>query len=115
MCDMHLVIFLAKKYKTEYRTSTQPNGIDRDVRYASCDFSGQEIQNRISHIDPTERTCSINAWYDALSHGLVWISRITRDALCSLPTSSLGEHKGALRGTERGERVVEKKRHQAVC
>ncbi len=22
MCDMHLVIFLAKKYKTEYRTST---------------------------------------------------------------------------------------------
>jgi len=22
-----------------------------DVRYASCDFSGQEIQNQISHID----------------------------------------------------------------
>ena len=26
------------------------HGIGRDVRYASCDVSGQEIQNRISHI-----------------------------------------------------------------
>jgi len=41
---MHLVIFLAKKYKPEYRTST--NGIGRDVRYASCDFSWPRI---ISH------------------------------------------------------------------
>jgi len=31
---MHLVIFLAKKYKTEPRTSDQPNLIGRDVRYA---------------------------------------------------------------------------------
>jgi hypothetical protein len=28
----------------------QPRGIVPDVRYASCDFSGQEIQNRILHI-----------------------------------------------------------------
>ena len=111
MCDMHRVIFLAKKYKPEYRTSTnriesvelslrqltpvfdkpafsrfsqlfQPrlvihsfgkivkrpvcqNGRElpkagRDVRYASCDFSGQEIQTRISHIDQRNRTrCAI--------------------------------------------------------
>jgi hypothetical protein len=49
MCDTHLVIFRAKKCKTQYRTST--NRIGRAVRYASCDFSGQEIQSRISHID----------------------------------------------------------------
>ena len=34
MCDMHLVIFLAKKYKTEYRTST--NRTESVGRCAIC-------------------------------------------------------------------------------
>ena len=40
MCDMRLVIFLAKSYKTDIALESV------DVRYAACDFSGQELQNR---------------------------------------------------------------------
>jgi len=45
-----IVIFLAKRYKTRYRTSTceSTRSMWDD---ACCDFSGQEIQKPISHID----------------------------------------------------------------
>jgi hypothetical protein len=45
MCDMHLVICLAKKYKTEYRTST----------------------NRVKYVGARPGTTPFNtAWYDTL-------------------------------------------------
>jgi len=45
MCDMHLVIFPAKKYKTEYRTST----------------------NLAKYVGALSGTTPFNtAWYDAL-------------------------------------------------
>ena len=41
----HLVIFLAKSYKSAHRTPPS-NRFGRCVRCTSCDFSGQELQDR---------------------------------------------------------------------
>jgi len=42
---MHVVIFLANRYKSRYRTSTDESNRSM-CDDACCDFSGQEIQNR---------------------------------------------------------------------
>ena len=65
MCDMHLVIFLAKSYKANI--AHRPIRLASvDVRYASCDFAGQELQNK--YRTSTERLDigRYTAWNEAL-------------------------------------------------
>ena len=74
MCDMHLVIFLAKKYTTEYRTST-----NRTESVDMCDmhlvlFLAKKYKpeyrtstNRTKIVGERPFTTPFNtAWYDAL-------------------------------------------------
>ena len=45
MCDMHLVILSGQEMQNRISHIDQPTDIGRDVRYVSCDFSGQNTQN----------------------------------------------------------------------